>query len=170
MPIGLAVEDGFLRAVLATDGFTRSDQEVPRIVRAEGSFHVFEAYVGIPHLLRHERRQVVGNTVNAILFGYLWANSRPEQPAGALIKHNNEQNPDWLKTLFQEAIGKGGWWVVPSDFVFRRFHLLQNLPFVKKMLRLPIAIVAFFVDLWVCWQANQVLRAGGGLGYWTNRS
>jgi glycosyltransferase involved in cell wall biosynthesis len=170
MPIGLTVEDGFLRAVLATDGFTNSEQTIPRIVHAKDAFHVFEAYIGISHLLRHERRQVVGNTVNAILFGYLWANCHAGQTAGALIQRNNQQDPDWLKNLFQDAIAKSGSWIVPKDFVFRRFNLLQNLPLFKKILRLPIALIAFFVDLWVCWQANQILRSGGGLGYWTNRS
>lgn len=173
MPIGLTVEDGFLRAMIATDGFTQSEtpqHPVQRIVYARGASHIFEAYLKVSQLLKHERRQIVGNVVNAFLFGYLWANCGVTQQAGELIRRNNDRDPEWLKTMFQNTVAQQKGWMIPKAFVFRRFGLLQHRPLVKRILGWPIACIAFGVDLWVCWQANQVLKSGEAFGYWTERS
>jgi glycosyltransferase involved in cell wall biosynthesis len=169
MPVGLPVEDGFLRGTIVTDGFTAPDGSVPRIIQVPSASHVFEAYTDLGSLLRHEKRLVIGNVINAILFGYLWANCNEQQSVGALIKQNNERDPNWLHHLVQSTLAGQGWWVIPHVFTFRRFLSLRHRPIHQKILRLPIAIPAFLADLIVCIQANSVLRNQGGLGYWGER-
>ena len=78
MPPGLPVEDGFLAAMIVTDRFT-SKEVFERIVRAEAASHVFEAYTNPITLLRHEQRIIVGSTINAFIYGDLWANCNQEQ-------------------------------------------------------------------------------------------
>lgn len=165
MPPGLPVEDGFLLAMVNTDLF-RSKEGFKRVKRAANASHLFEAYINIPSLLRHEKRLIVGSTLNAYLFGYLWANCNSKQDAGSLIKHNNEQNPHWLQGLIRQAIQDNGWWVIPQAFVFRRFENLKYYHPLKAVLRLPFALLAFLVDLLVCFQANQEFQRGRALGYW----
>lgn len=169
MPVGLPVEDGYLRAVVATAGFTQSNALSNCIVHAKSAAHVFEAYIGIGSLLNHEKRLIIGSVINAFLFGYLWANCHPQQLAGDLIKLENEQDPHWLEKRIRQEISQNGWWIIPNAFTFRRIESLQRMPLHKKISSFPIATLAFFADLYVCWQANQALRTGVGLGYWGKR-
>jgi len=165
MPPGLPVEDGFLRAMVCTDLF-RSKEGIRAVKRAPNASHSFEAYISIPSLLRHEKRLVVGSTINACLFGYLWANCNEQQDAGSLIKRNNEQNPLWLHELIQQLRQENGWWLIPSSYLFRRFENLQRFPGLKAVRRFPLALIAFLVDLLVFFQANREIHKGNGLGYW----
>ncbi|MBD0346438.1 MAG: glycosyltransferase family 2 protein [Coleofasciculus sp. Co-bin14] len=165
MPPGLPVEDGFLLAMVTTDLF-RSKEDCEWVKRAPSASHIFEAYINIPSLLRHEKRLLVGSTLNAYLFGYLWANCNEQQDAGSLIKHNNEQNPRWLHELIQQAIQENGWWLIPQAFVFRRFEKLKYYHPLKAVLRFPFALLGFLVDLLLCFQANQQIHKGKALGYW----
>jgi glycosyltransferase involved in cell wall biosynthesis len=165
MPPGLQVEDGFLRAMVVTDRFT-SPEVSERVVLAKSASHIFEAYTDLNRLLRHERWLVVGSTINAFIFGYLWANCNRELDAGSLIKHQNDQDPFWLHQFIQAAVLEKGWWVIPQPFLFRRFQRLRQYPPLKQIVRFPVAVIAFLVDLLVFFQANQELRRGGGMGYW----
>jgi len=95
MPVGLPVEDGFLRAMIVSDRFT-SPEVFNRIVLPKSASHVFEAYTDLKRLLRHERRLVVSSTINAFIYGYLWANCNTQQDAGTLIERRNDTDPLWL--------------------------------------------------------------------------
>jgi len=165
MPPGLPVEDGFLAAMIVTDRFT-SKEVFERIVRAEAASHVFEAYTNPITLLRHEQRIIVGSTINAFIYGDLWANCNQEQDAGSLIKSRNEQDPLWVNQFLQQSYSKHGWWLIPKQFLFRRFDRLRNYSPFKAILRFPLAIAAFIVDLMVFFQANRRLHKESGLGYW----
>lgn len=165
MPPGLQVEDGFLRAMIVTDRFT-SPEVVDRVVLAKSASHVFEAYADLNRLLRHERWLVVGSTINAFVFGYLWANCNKQQDAGLLIKRRNEEDPFWLHQFVQAAVSENGWWVIPRPFLFRRFQSLRYHSPLKAILRLPVAVISFLVDLLIFFQANRELHRGDGLGYW----
>src|SRR5262249_48717524 len=60
LPRGLgAVEDGFIKAAICTDGFTR-DSEPARVVTAPEAAHIFEAYVSPADVLKNQKRQMIG--------------------------------------------------------------------------------------------------------------
>jgi glycosyltransferase involved in cell wall biosynthesis len=165
MPKGLAVEDGFLRAMVVTKGFTEPEIAT-RIKCIPGTSHLYEAYVTIPSLLRHEKRLLIGTTVNKFVYDYLWDQCRPDRPAGSLIAQNNAENPMWVADLIQQGIKTQGWWLIHESLLLRRFRNLQRYPIGKALLRLPLAILAFGADLWVFVRANQAIHQGKGIGYW----
>jgi glycosyltransferase involved in cell wall biosynthesis len=165
MPKGLAVEDGFLRAMVVTQGFTEPEIAT-RIKCIPGTSHLYEAYVTIPSLLRHEKRLLIGTTVNKFVYDYLWAECRPDRPAGPLIAKNNAENPMWLSELITRGIHTQGWWLIHESLLFRRFRNLQRYPIGKAILRFPLATLAFGADLWVFVRANQAIHQGKGIGYW----
>jgi glycosyltransferase involved in cell wall biosynthesis len=169
MPIGLPVEDGFLRAIACTEGFTTTSGSFRRIQKVPSATHVFEAYTHIAALLHHEKRLIMGSVINALLFDYLWNNCSPEQPAGALIRQRNQQDPNWLHQLLQEKLAEQGWWVIPSDFSLRRLQGLRSYSLARKILRLSLVLIASFADWIVCIQANAALKRGEGIGYWGNK-
>lgn len=166
MPIGLPVEDGFLRAVACTEGFTMPENSHQRVKFVKSATHVFAAYTHVASLLNHEKRLIIGSVINAFLYDYLWKNCHSEQTAGSLIRLRNYQDPNWLNYLLQEAVAKQGWWVISPDFYLRRWRGLRSYPMAKKILRLPLVIVASLADWLVCVQANSALKRGEGIGYW----
>jgi glycosyltransferase involved in cell wall biosynthesis len=166
MPKGLAVEDGFLRAMILTDRFT-VPEDFDRIVFTPGASHVYEAYIGIRALLRHEKRIMVGTIVNQFIFDYLWATCNRKLDAGTLIRRQNERDPEWLRQLIQESAKTRGWWLLHPSHTFRRFSALKQTPSDwEKFQRLPITIAASIADWAVFWRANRAVRQGQGLGYW----
>jgi glycosyltransferase involved in cell wall biosynthesis len=166
MPQGLAVEDGFLRAMILTDRFT-GPEDFDRIVFTPGASHVYEAYTGIRALLRHEKRIMIGTIVNQFIFDYFWATCSRQLDAGTLVRRQNDRDPQWILTLIQDGKQAKGWWLLHSSHTFRRFSELRNRPSTWETIqRLPIVVVASLADWLVFWWANRAVHQGQGLGYW----
>jgi len=71
LPRGLgAVEDGFIKAAICTDSFTR-EEDPWRVVVAPNAAHIFEAYVSLRDILNNQKRQMIGQTTVHVLVSYL---------------------------------------------------------------------------------------------------
>jgi glycosyltransferase involved in cell wall biosynthesis len=165
LPSGLPVEDGFIRAMVLTDHFTGSEV-FERIENLSEVSHVFEAETNFGSWMRHEKRLVIGSTINSFIYGYLWDSCSPELKAGALIKMNNEKNPLWVEELIQQSIVEKQGWVIPPVFLFRRWRNFKNYSPIKKLIRFPITIMAFLADWIIFIQANNEIKEGRSIGYW----
>lgn len=95
VPEGLLVEDGFIKAMLLTDNL-RIPEDLSRIVRAEGAWHVFEAEAKISTLLRHERRILIGTVMNILLFGELQKAAAHGEDIAEGIRVRNARSSDWV--------------------------------------------------------------------------
>jgi glycosyltransferase involved in cell wall biosynthesis len=158
MPVGLLVEDGFLRAMITTDNFTRP--EMPdRIVRAPEATHIFEAVTHLPTLFRHEVRLVVGSAMNFILFDYLSDAIRMHGGhAGVLIQRLNEEKPDWFPALIRERIQACGIWAAPTAFIALPLKQWRRLPVNRAWRRLPSALGRALFNLAAACAANRKLK------------
>ncbi|MDZ7960112.1 MAG: glycosyltransferase [Aulosira sp. DedQUE10] len=157
MPKGIEVEDGFLWKMVVTDLLT--SPEVPeRVVRANSASHIFEAYTDIRRLLRHEQWLILANTINTLIYNDLQSSCNKQQDAGSIIKSRNDQDPLWVSKLIQSNVSQQNGWVIPAWLLLRRFNSLLHLSLHKAVLFLPVAVTAFFVDLLVCFQANDRLH------------
>jgi glycosyltransferase involved in cell wall biosynthesis len=162
MPIGMVLEDHFLRQMIVTDRLTTEERE-DRLVRAEGASHVFEAYRTLPSVLAHERQLAVGSVVGAALYAYLReANTDP----GPLIRDRNRRDPGWLAELVRERVARRGFWVMPSPLSLRRFSRLRGLPLPGLLANAPVALAAALLDVGVFVSANGVLRDGDSAFRW----
>ncbi len=158
MPIGILVEDGYLLKMIVTHDLTAPEFS-ERVVRASSASHVFEAYTNMTQWLRHEQRQVVGNTINTYLYTEL---EREDQtPFSQLVKLQNVENPLWLNTLVQETVKRKGWWAIPGWLLVRRFGGIRHRPIHKTLILLPFSIAACLVDIALCIQANRELHQWG---------
>lgn len=158
MPVGLLVEDGFLKAMLCTDNFTKPDQP-HRLVRADDAAHVFEAVTDTRILFKHEVRLLVGSAVNFILFEHLMEQVRATgRDAGALVGEWNEREPDWMPKLVDTKLKARGWWLAPTGFVLLPLKQLGHLPAAKKLRRLPAAFLRVGFNLAAAFAANGQLR------------
>jgi glycosyltransferase involved in cell wall biosynthesis len=165
LPTSLPVEDGFLRAMILTNGF-QSDEDYDRIVRAENASHEFAAHVHSDRLLRHEEWLIASSTVNSFIYDLLWKKCRKIRNAGLVIRDLNESNPNWFAELIDRKINTTWFWVVPSAFVFRRFRQLFANPLPVVLTRLPVTLLAFMVDCIICVRVNHNLKAQKGVVYW----
>lgn len=129
LPIGLLVEDGFLKALILTDGF-KEPEKVEKIVRANGAAHTFAAEKNPLVLFRHEMRLMKGTTQNIILFGFLRRQLAPCGAAeiGEMIRALNLADPQWVETMTHAVVKARGWRVLPLETVALPFRQLARLP------------------------------------------
>ena len=167
MPAGLPVEDGFLTGMIVSENFTLKHYTFSkRIVRVSEASHVFEAYTNPLELINHEVRVVVGVVINMLLSCYLKDRCHNQLTAGTLIARMNQENHLWLEDFMHQTLATKNWWIIPLSLVFRRYRSLKNHSLLKALLRIPIATVAFLVDLSVFVRANNKLRGEAITSYW----
>lgn len=156
MPIGLPVEDGFLRGMVATD-LMRTEENLGRISTPPDVFHIYESYRTIGELINHQVRIVIGSSINRQIFGFLASSADPK----TILAHA-ARDPDWLPTLLRESLPTTSGWVSPR-FLFKRLTRWRASPRVKK---LPIVLVGFCFDALVYLIAQVKMARGAGAGHW----
>ncbi len=164
MPLGLMVEDGFLKHMICTNQFTQP-QDNQRIIRAPNASHVFEAYLRIIDIFNNQRRQQIGHCIYTYLRDSLKADASGKD-AGEVIAENNARDPDWFRKVIRERVQQAGWWVIYPGAFGVRFKRLRNLSVRQAVLRFPVAFVAFLMDVVVLVAANRRLRSGPLAGVW----
>lgn len=159
MPAGLPVEDGFLTQMIISENFTiKNPTFTKRIVRVTGASHIFSAYTNPWELINHEVRVVVGIVTNHALSYYLREKCNQNLTAGKLIADLNQENHFWLNDFMKNFLATKSWWIIPISLVFRRYRSLKSHSLYKALLRIPIATLAFLVDLSVFIRANNKLH------------
>jgi len=164
LPHGLPVEDGFLAAMLVTDGFTRQYDEDAIAYVADAS-HFYEPVAGVGDFVRHEARIIVGSVINAWLFTLLWEAGK-QGHAGAFVQRRNLDDPRWVEAICAEAKADHGRWLVPSTFMTWRFAPLRNQSLGGMARRAPVALAATLAALPAVLRANTILRRTGASRHW----
>lgn len=164
MPIGLPVEDGFLRAMVLTDLLTRP--EAPdRIDRDPKVFHIFQSIRAPGALVRHQQRIVVGSAINAALFGLLRRETQGNEVAARRLLFEVAQDEDWLARALRVELPRlpHGW--VPFHFLTKRVG-----QFVRRAERSPKAfamlMLGLCLDLLAWTGATWRMMRGRGAGHW----
>jgi len=93
---------------------------------------------------------------------FLRRECRTDMDAGTLIRILNGRDPQWLYKVLTEERTRSGWWLLPNWMWTRRFLYHRSL---RKVLLLPVTLMAFLVDLYVFLQANLELQRGRFLHY-----
>lgn len=168
MPVGLPVEDGFLRAMVVTSNFTHEDDS-SKIVAVNDAYHYFEALLSPKELYNHEKRLIIGSAINTMIYTYLWINvAETGKNAGLLIKELNENEPDWLIDLIDKYKSSQGFWIVNRRFFSKRIvHLISgNQKLWKKVILFPVALFATLITTVIAIDVNYYFRKNDGLGHW----
>lgn len=162
LPIGLPVEDGFLRAMVLTDALTAPED----LTRISGGtvFHIYKSERGIAALIRHQVRIVIGSAVNAALFESLRA-----LPAGARrdMLQQAAQVPQWVATQLCAQLPHRGFGYVPWHFLTKRSaRILAQPRDLWRPKRILLLLAGFSFDLIVYILAQIRMARGVGAGYW----
>lgn len=162
MPIGLAVEDGFLRAMILTDCLTRP--EAFERINGDDVFHIYASERSISALVKHQTRIVIGSAVNAAIFSHL-SSLPPEDRHKAVAA--SAQDDNWLPSVIRSQLPRWpqGW--IPSIYLSKRIRYMLSQP---RTLRQPkkvlVLLVGFAFDLVVYLNAQWKMARGAGSGYW----
>lgn len=155
LPIGLPVEDGFVRAMLLTD-VMRKPEDLNRIDSEEGIFHLYKSERSARAILRHQVRLVIGNAINTVVFGILHASDTPQAVLASAAR-----DPDWLNgALRRELPRKYGY--VPVNALTKRIKKFGVTPLKRK----PVILVGFVFDCVVYAMAQFKMSRGVGAGFW----
>lgn len=159
IPLGIIVEDGYLKQMLCTDGFAQP-LDNSRIVRAEGASHEFECYTRLIDIWNHQIRQAAGHTIYTFLTACI-RQEMAERPVFNEIARRCSANPEWFGDVARAEIRRRGFWVMdrPSFWIrWRRLKLARGL--AARLRFFALALVATPFDICVFVVANHRLKSG----------
>jgi hypothetical protein len=165
LPVEITMEDGFLRGLLLTQGFTKPENK-QRIILDSQAVHRFASVATLREAFKHEVWVVSGSIVNMLLFRRFSEESEPDQNAMSLMQRWQKENPNWLRQYIQLQVRERGWRLLPKSWWKRRWSRWTSLPLRRKLQRAPIALVAAAVDMLVFIAAIRDVRRGRAFGYW----
>ncbi|HZV34280.1 MAG TPA: hypothetical protein VFB72_06855, partial [Verrucomicrobiae bacterium] len=170
LPRELGIDDGFIKAVVCTDFFTR-ELNPGRIVTARNASHVYEAYTSIGELLKNQKRQMIGQTIVHVLVEYLKQLPEAQRVQLATTLRNHEQaKPDWLAQLVAEHLQRARFfWRLFPDVLSFRFKRWRNMAGIKRLTHLPAALSGFALTLITCAQAHRHFKTGR-MHFWPKAS
>lgn len=163
LPIGLPVEDGFLRAMVLRDAIT-GPEDFSRINGLEGMFHVYGSERTIAGLIRHQVRIVIGSAVNYACFGAidrLPLNQRHAELARAAADES------WVDCAIKARLPEWPGGYIPLHFLTKRLaKAAQNWRDLLQPKRLAITVFGFGFDAIVYARAQWAMWRGTGAGFW----
>lgn len=164
MPGGIIVEDGFLKQIVCTNGYSEPPDN-SRIVRAEGASHLFECYTGLRDIWNHQIRQAVGHTIYTCLTKHI-RTEMPERPVFVALMEKSRRDPDWFRREVREEVRRRGWWVMDTASVTMRWRRVRFAQGAAKLRFFLIAALATPYDLAVFLASNSRLKSGKVKGVW----
>ncbi len=162
MPVGLAVEDGFLRAMILTDAMTMEED----FSRIDGGdvFHVFASERSILALIKHQTRIVIGSAINTAVFTAL--HELPSSQRRTALANAAGQE-DWLPNVIRSQLPRWPFGWIPLHFLTKRVGYISQQP--RKLLHprhVFVLLMGFGFDLVVYVNAQIKMARGTGAGHW----
>lgn len=164
MPVGLPVEDGFLRAMILTRLLTELE-DLRRIHGEPGIWHVYESLRSAPALVRHQTRLVIGSAVNTVIFDHLCANAAGLQERSALLRAA-AADERWLGGVLRARLPQWPSGFVPVHFLVKRLQALRGRERPGALRALLVATFGLGFDFVVYANAQLQMARGKGAGYW----
>ena len=161
LPRELGIDDGFIKAIICTDFFSK-DLKPGRIVTAVDASHVYEAYTSTGELLKNQKRQMIGQTIVHVLVEHLKTLPTSEKTNLAnTLRHKEESCPDWVARLVAAHLLRARffWRIFPGamTFRFKRWARLQGL---KRLTCFPATVAGFALTMITCAQAWRHFKRG----------
>jgi len=161
LPIGVLMEDSFLRRLIMTD-LLRQEWNPKRIVTAPGVSVVYDLPPSVSGVIHRNRRMALGRLMNALLCHELTASSK-ERDFGELIRQRNAQSNEWALTFVQEQAklqGIGIAWRSVARRFRRRISALRDGGVFQTLARSFVIGGRILMDLLVAWMAYALLVRG----------
>ena len=165
-----APDDGFIKAVVCADFFTRELQP-RRIIRVEDASHIYEAYRSIPEVFNNQKRQMIGQTTVHVLIEHLKTLPLEQRLNLAItLREKEERDPEWLRRLVGEHVRnvRHFWQLFPDALAFR-FRRWRKMRGWKRLTHFPATVAGFVVTMIACARAYRHFQRGE-MHYWPKAS
>lgn len=162
LPIGLPVEDGFLRAMILTDVLSRA--EMPDRIDGANVYHIYASERSVASLIRHQTRIVIGSAINAACFAHLRDGTREDRRRELT---DAAGDAGWLGRVVRTRLPRIPFGYVPLHFLTKRVTNLARHP--RELLRprgMLVLMAGFGFDLIVYLNAQIRMARGTGAGHW----
>lgn len=164
MPIGLPVEDGFLRAMVLTDCLSRAE-DLDRIDGEEDVWHEYESENTISGLVRHQQRIIMGSAINAMLFAVIRRDAPKFEDARALLKAAAEDD-SWLARTEKRELPTWPYGYVPFSFLTKRLSGPSRSILWQRPVAFLSLIAGFTFDALVYLLATIRMAVKGAADHW----
>ena len=168
LPLEITCDDGFVRALLLTEGFTKPEN-LRRIVLDSSAAHSFSSVASLRELFNHEKWVVAGSIVNMLLFQRFAVECAPDCSAMTLMQKWEQENSNWLPRYIESQVQTRGWRLLPRTWWTRRWSRLKDLPWRRRLRRSPVAVMATVMDIPIFLAAIRDVRCGRVFRYWGRR-
>lgn len=164
LPVGLPVEDGFVRAMVLTDMLTR-DEDFTRIDGDAAVFHVYESLRTVRALIAHQVRIVIGSAVNAAIFARMRREARTPEAAELLLRAA-AADEGWVGATLRRELPRAphGW--VPHQFLVKRLGAAWRRGRVGGLRGAATLALGWAFDVVVWCVASVKMARGVGAGFW----
>jgi len=163
LPIGLPVEDGFIRAMMLTDMLV-NQEALDRISGADDIFHVYESIATIGELFRHQTRIVIGSAINEAVFGFMREKEAGKESRQDMLKSASFEE-GWLNGVLKIQLPKWPYGFVSFNYLTKRLAAFRDGG-SRSFGALVLMAVGFTFDLVVYLMASIKMWRGYGAGYW----
>lgn len=163
LPVGLPVEDGFIRAMVLTE-FLSQPEDLTRIDGDPKVFHLYESVRTAKELIRHQTRLVIGSSVNAALFRWLRRKVSTHTEAERLLAEA-ARDDNWLQNVLAEELPCWPYGYVPFSYITGRVaRLFGRRPVSIR----PLIMVfpGFALDLVVYVRASMHMMFRPSANHW----
>jgi hypothetical protein len=162
LPVGLPVEDGFLRAMILTDALTAPEDT--SLIDGGEVFHIYASERTIAGLIRHQTRIVIGSAINAACFAHL-RDLPARQRRAELARAAGDEA--WLAAVIRKRLPAFPAGYVPVHFLTKRSaNLLAQPRRLASARGLLVLFAGFGFDLIVYLNAQIRMARGTGAGHW----
>jgi len=162
LPIGLPVEDGFLRAMILTN-ILETGEDFSRI-DGDDVFHVFASERTVLGLVRHQTRIVIGSAINASVFAFL--EKVPSGQRSAMLADISTRNM-WLADVVRSQLPRWPYGWIPTHFLTKRIKRLIAAPEeIFRPKKIFIMLLGLGFDTVVYINAQIKMARGAGAHFW----
>lgn len=163
VPVGLPVEDGFVRAMVQTKNFNTEGQPEDRLDGRDELFHVYTSERRVRELIQHQTRIVIGSAINTVIFERL--RSLPEAERTKELREG-ASDAEWLSRLIRRSLPRYPFGYVPVHFLIKRVQVWVRSPRRFSSKRVAVTMVGLMFDTIVYVKAQFMMWRGIGAGYW----
>jgi hypothetical protein len=159
LPYGLLVEDGFVKAMVCTENFSKPADE-GRVVRAPDAAHLFTPVKSVREAFRHEVRLAVGTELNISLFDHLRQAYASGIEVTNLIALENERDPQWVASLIADRKRNSQLRSHAFEYALKPLRGIRHLHARNKLAMLPVLSLRIVFNGAAALVANVTLRRG----------
>lgn len=159
LPLGLLVEDGFIKHMIVTEGF-KKPEDLGRLHYISGVGNIFDGYVALRDIMVTQVRMCMGQTQIHLLKEDILRKlaERPDLPMLEYAEADDIDGPRWLDGILANHLQQRRWWVLHPGAMSHRIRRLRRLPAVARIKHLPLALVGTAIEAVICVLANQKLK------------